>query len=180
MKFKDMKTGKIYDNFSPLMCEGKPCSRCELSGRYNGENVSCWEYVKKHPESINKIGFVPVYEDFTEDSSDKELQGIIERYTLECVSLLKKSISDTVLHAVEENRKLKEENERLRQQNSSLKKSLSQTNSCTMNAAAASQINYLSQSYRDYLVSEQISNSISRLNPLTSNMIGCVSILNKR
>lgn len=179
MKFKDMKTGKIYDNFSPSVCENL-CSRCGLSIFYNGEKVDCQEYIERHPEAVSQIGWVPVYEDSTEDDSDKELQGIIERYTLECISLLKKSISDTILHAVEENRKLREENERLRQQNSSLKKSLSQNNSCTMNASAASQINYLSQSYRDYLVSEQISNSISKLNPLTSNMIGCVSILNKR
>lgn len=131
MRFRDMKTGAIYRCFGDVPCSGN-CNKCPLASSRNGTYFNCADYVRLNPNEVEKIGATPIVDEPCEkpnrsfgqepSTTDSDLDSIIKRYTLDCVRLLKSSISDTVLHAVEENEKLKEELEKLRKENSELRR----------------------------------------------------------
>lgn len=77
--------------------------------------IACREAVENaptvKPEAVKSKGTqdVPL-------EDDADIQEIVQEYTIKCIKLLEKNISDTVLHAVEENKKLKEEIAELKKQ----------------------------------------------------------------
>lgn len=76
---------------------------------------ACRDAIKRaptvEPEPVNAkdTPIVPL-------EADADIQEIVQEYTVRCIKLLEKNIADTVLHAVDENKKLKEENATLKKQ----------------------------------------------------------------
>lgn len=56
MKFKNIETGEIYDNWGETPCTGN-CPKCPLSHHNNGMGEYCADYIENHPSEAKKMGY---------------------------------------------------------------------------------------------------------------------------
>lgn len=66
VKFRNIKTGKVYATWDATFCKGVACSDCPL-GEYNrAEGDDCWTYLCENPEESEKVGYEPIYDEAPE------------------------------------------------------------------------------------------------------------------
>lgn len=66
VKFRNIKTGRVYETWDATFCKGVACSDCPLTEYNRAEGDDCWTYLCENPEESEKVGYEPIYDEAPE------------------------------------------------------------------------------------------------------------------
>lgn len=76
MKFRNKKTGQVFNGWAATDCRSIRCHDCPLSSRNNKLRQSCISFVANHPESAELIGYEAIPDEEPKSINPEGMAGL--------------------------------------------------------------------------------------------------------